>query len=198
MTVADASSGEPGGTRPRPLAPLLLVLAAMGLAAGILASPIVARIAVAGTIVFIVPGWSALAIWEGEPASPRALLDRLPRAFGLSFTLLTLETVVATTVSAGSVAVTWAHLGLALALVALQFRCATRAGGDEPPSRALDWAALCGIAATCALLWHTGGIYGNLPDGEEALHLALIRKLHSNAAIHQDNVMYRPGVVSTY
>src|SRR6185503_15775281 len=178
--------------------PVLLALGGMGLAAGILPAPVVARMAIAGTLVFVLPGWSALAIWEGGRSSPSSLLERLPRAFGLSFTLLTIVTVVSTTVSVGSGVATWAYLSLALALAGLQVRRVTPEAADETPTPAFDWVVLCAIGATCVLLWFTGGIYGTLPDGEEALHLALIRKLHSNAAIRQDNVMYRPGVVSTY
>lgn len=186
-----------GRRRPRWI-PLVLVLAGMGLTAGILPAPVAVRIAIAATLVFVLPGWSALAIWEGERTSPGALLDRLPRAFGLSFTLLTAVTVAITTASVGSGVATWVYLCLGLALVVLPIRPARRESAEDTPPPAFDGVVLGAIAATCVLLWFTGGIYGSLPDGEEALHLSLIRKLHSNAVIRHDNVMYRPAVVSTY
>jgi len=198
MTLAGATRATPVRRGLRPWTPGLLVLGGIALASGIVPAPVVARMAIAATLVFVLPGWSALALWEGGRAAPSALLERLPRAFGLSFTLLTVVTVAITSVSAGSVVATWAYLGLALALAGLQIRRVTPEAAEETPPPAFDWVVLCAIALTCVLLWFTGGIYGTLPDGEEALHMALIRKLHSNAAIHQDNVMYRPGVVSTY
>jgi hypothetical protein len=149
-------------------------------------------------IVFVVPGWLILDFVEGGANVGKAL-DRLPRAFGVSFVVLTAWTVVATEATLDSTTTAWMSLVLTILLVVIRpFLKRRSIEGGPPAPFALEAVVTGMLAVTAVLLWWTGGIYGTIPDGEEALHLSLIRKMHSNPAIGRDNLMYRPGVPSTY
>jgi len=154
-------------------------------------------LALASLAVFVLPGWILLRILERRVESgPNAFLQAIPRSFGLSFSLLTLLSVIATEAGLNSRSTLSAWLLMTGVLLFISFvrpgaRVAFR--GDV-----LDWGLLLGFVAAVVILYRLGGLYAPLPDGEDALHLTMIRKLHSNEIIRKDNLMYRPGIPSTY
>jgi len=156
--------------------------------------------------VFYLPGRSLMRI-----LLPGTLVNRwesIPFATAASLSLLTplLVAVMELKWNAGLAA--WILWSTSVLLFVVSEWLRARREGDGPPKEPWSvWtvAVVIGLALIAGLLYEVGGV-GRLPDGpvltgfndEEALQLAMTRKLAENEEVGVTNVLHKPDVAGTY
>jgi hypothetical protein len=157
--------------------------------------------------VLLVPGWLALrragitvSAWDAAPFAFAASL------IGITIlTIVSLEAHLASGVAAALVAGAGVILGLWEAMRP-SVRPEPASPEDEPADEGgvphlLECALLLGLLVLAWTFLTVGGTRNptSVADlQEEALHLSILRKLTENDALSTTNVMYKPGVVTTY
>lgn len=166
------------------------------------------RLLVAGAVALVLPGALLLRLLGSDSEQPEEDgLGWLASSFGLSFVVLSALCVAVTLLHGNIVHGVWFIFGT-LFLGALLVQAGRRRGSlitseraadpDGQSGRWIDGLIVLGLAGLAALLYVIGGMGTAAPDGEEALHLLMARKLFDNPAIALDNVFYKPATETTY